>query len=83
MPNGKHAGVVYCLENICNGKKYIGSTVNFSNRKSVHLSNYGTAVITHYFFSGHGINMERVVLSGLLSQGCLVARCFTLKSRNG
>ena len=30
--------VIYAIVNLTNGKKYIGSTVNFSRRKQKHLS---------------------------------------------
>ena len=38
-------GVIYCIENKVNGKKYVGRTINFKKRKKQHLANYDNSVI--------------------------------------
>lgn len=35
----KHTPVIYCIENLANGKKYVGSAVSYTKRVSNHKSN--------------------------------------------
>ena len=52
--NGKSG--VYCVHNLVNGKKYIGSTVNLGDRLMNHIKGYYSNVALQNSIKYHGLN---------------------------
>lgn len=60
MENSKR-GIIYCVENLDNGKKYIGCTVNFGRRIDNHLKDALNGKSTLAFYDDLKANPDRFV----------------------